>query len=70
MSSYFLCVGDFGYCAKLTDQKNKRATMVGTPYWVKEIPTATDTFASSFLFLFFMDRWRLKLSNKKNTAQR
>lgn len=27
-------ISDFGYCAKLTDQRNKRATMVGTPYWV------------------------------------
>jgi serine/threonine protein kinase len=30
-------ISDFGYCAKLTDQKNKRATMVGTPYWVSAI---------------------------------
>ncbi|KAI8072940.1 kinase-like domain-containing protein [Gongronella butleri] len=27
-------ISDFGYCAKLTEQKNKRATMVGTPYWM------------------------------------
>lgn len=29
-----ISTADFGFCAKLTEQKSKRATMVGTPYWM------------------------------------
>ncbi|KAJ3272566.1 Protein kinase [Terramyces sp. JEL0728] len=27
-------IGDFGYCAKLSNEKCKRATLIGTPYWM------------------------------------
>jgi len=27
-------ITDFGFCAKLTDARARRATMVGTPYWM------------------------------------
>src|ERR1700735_506488 len=29
-----ILLADFGFCAKLTEQRSKRATMGGTPYWM------------------------------------
>jgi serine/threonine protein kinase len=29
-------VADFGFCAQLSEQRSKRTTMVGTPYWVSK----------------------------------
>lgn len=29
-----LSTADFGFCAQITPEQNKRSTMVGTPYWM------------------------------------
>lgn len=31
---FCLSAADFGFCAQITPEQNKRSTMVGTPYWM------------------------------------
>jgi protein-serine/threonine kinase len=45
-------ISDFGYCAKLTAQKSKRVTVVGTPYWVSK--GCTPMFIKYQVMLFFL----------------
>lgn len=54
-------ISDFGFCAKLTESKSKRATMVGTPYWVSQAGKLYGlSIHKEVILKQENDRWHLK----------
>ena len=57
-------ITDFGFCAQINGENNKRNTMVGTPYWMAPEVIMCET-SKNDPYTYSADVWSLGMKLKK-----